>query len=143
VEAGIPRPARDYVPANEGFASGPAPDMLGLESLIEEKHTSFNGRAAWLANRAKCKTAIVGVEIDSETPAPFVPLLRHGKLIGHTLTSVRSPFLRRAIALAQIEKTLAIPGTEFVMTLPLSLDSQEHRAVAARVMDLPFVETSK
>ncbi len=143
VEAGIQRPGRDYVPANDGFASTPAPDSLGLESLIEEKQTSFNGCAAWLANRGKSKTAIVGIEIHSETPAPFVPLLHNGRFAGNTLTSVRSPFLRRAIALAQVEKPLAKPGTEFVMALPLSLASQEHRSVAAQVVDLPFVEAPK
>lgn len=140
VEAGVPRPGRDYIPADDGLAFGPAPDTLGLESLIEEKHTSFNGRAAWLANRANGKTTLVGIEIDSETPAPFAPLLQHGKIIGHTLTSVRSPFLRRAIALARIEKQPATRGTDFTVALPLSLNSQEHRLAAARVVDLPFVE---
>ena len=140
VEAGIPRPARDYVPASDGFASDPTPDSWGLESLIDENHASFNGRAAWLENRGKNKAAIVGIEIDSETPAPFAPLLHQDGWAGHTLTSVRSPFLRRAIALAQVEKRLAVPGTGLMVTLPMSLDSLEHRKVAASVADLPFVE---
>lgn len=141
VEAGIPRPARDYVPATDGFASEPAPDALGLESLIDEKRVSFNGRAAWLANRAKAETVIVGIEIDSETPAPFTSLMHQGRYVGCTLTSVRSPFLRRAIALAKVEKAAATPGTEFTLAPPLSLESQEHRMVAARIVDLPIVET--
>jgi glycine cleavage system aminomethyltransferase T len=140
VEAGVPRPARDYLPASDGFAFDPTPGLLGLESLIDEKHAAFNGRAAWLASRAKSKTAIVGVEIDSEMPAPFAPLLHQGRFVGCTLTSVRSPFLRRAIALAQVENQLAAPGTEFTLTLPMSLESQEHRMVAARVVRLPFVD---
>ena len=143
VEAGIPRPARDYVPADDGFASEPTPASLGLESLIDEYHVSFNGRVAWLANRAQSKTVVAGIEIDSETPAPFVPLLCQGRGVGHTLTSVRSPFLRRAIALVLIERPLAKPGTEFTLALPLSLGSQEHRVVAARLVDLPFVESPK
>lgn len=139
VEAGIPRPERDYVPASDGFAFEPTPASLGLESLVDEHHTAFNGRGAWLANRARSKTAIVGIEIDSETPASFTPLLRQGTQVGHTLTSVRSPFLRRAIALAQIEKSLATLGTDFTLNLPMSLNAQEHRQAAARVADLPFL----
>lgn len=140
VEMGIPRPARDYLPAPNGFDSEPTPSALGLESLIDEKHRSFNGCAAWLANRAKCPTALVGIEIDSETPAPFTPLMRGDQLAGYTLTSVRSPFLRRALALGRVEKAAAMPGTEFALSLPLSLDVQGHLTVAARVVDLPFVK---
>jgi glycine cleavage system aminomethyltransferase T len=108
--------------------------------LIEERYAAFNGRATWLANHAKSKTAIVGVEIDSEMPASFFPLLHQDRFVGCTLTSVRSPFLRRAIALAQVEKQLTAPGTEFTLTLPMSLKSQKHRMVAARVVRLPFVD---
>ncbi|MBS0273701.1 MAG: aminomethyltransferase family protein [Proteobacteria bacterium] len=140
VETGIPRPARDYLPATDGFACNPTPSALGLESLIDEKHISFNGRGAWLANRGKSQTTIVGVEIDSETPAPFATLVHLGRSAGCTLTSVCSPFLRRALALAQVEKVAAAPGTEFMLSSPLSLGSQEHRTVAARVVSLPFVE---
>jgi len=140
VEMGIPRPSRDYLPAIEGFASDPTPAALSLESLIDEKHNSFNGRAAWLANRTKSQTTIIGIEIDSEVPAPFTSLMHLGKPAGCTLTSVRSPFLRRALALARVESAAAAPGTEFTLSLPLSLGSQEHRPVAARVGRLPFVE---
>jgi hypothetical protein len=44
--------------------------------------------------------------------------------------------------LAQVEKQLAAPGTEFTLTLPLSLKLQKHRMVAARVVGLPFVDVS-
>jgi len=142
VEMGIPRPTRDYLPATEGFASGPTPAALSLESLIDEKHNAFNGRAAWLANRAKSQTSIIGIEIDSETPAPFTPLMHLEKSVGCTLTSVRSPVLRRALALARVESAAASSGTEFTLSLPLSLESQENRVVAARVVSLPFVEVS-
>lgn len=143
VEAGIPRPARDYVPAADGFAPEPMPSSLALESLIEEKHVSFNGRDAWLANRGTSETTIVGIEIDSETPTSFAPLLLQGRHIGRTLTSVRSPFLRRAIALAELDKRVAAPGSELTITLPMSLSTKEPRVAQARVVDLPFVGASK
>jgi aminomethyltransferase len=139
IEAGVPRPDRDYRAAFDGFASNPSPESLGLERLIDEGHQIFNGRAGWLAARNSLKCVLAGVEIDSGIPASFVPLQHSGAVAGHTLTSVHSPVLRRAIALAQIDKSLAVSGTEFMLTLPLSLDDPAPRSVAARVTDVPFV----
>lgn len=140
IEAGVPRPRRDYLPSTDGFGAEPSPATLGLESLIDEGHMTFNGRVAWSAARGSEKLVTVGVEIDSETPASFVPLLHAGTIIGHTLTSVRSPLLRRAIALAQVEKPRSLPGTEFSLTLPLGSESLLTRTVPARVVSLPFLK---
>ena len=139
IEAGVPRPDRDYHPASDGLGAAPSPQSLGLESLINERHFVFNGRNAWLAARGSGKFVLVGVEIDSETPASFVPLIFSRATAGHTLTSVCSPPLRRAIALARIEKTLAVVGTELALRLPMTLNRTEEREVPARVVSLPFV----
>ena len=138
VELSVPRPYRDYRPATDGFAADPSPASLGLESLIDEKHLGFNGHGAWLSSRDSGASVLVGIEIDSEIPAPFTPLSVTGRVVGHTLSSVHSPVLRRAIALAQIEKSLARPGTVFSLQLPLTLESQIIRTAAARLTSLPF-----
>ncbi|HEY8948569.1 MAG TPA: glycine cleavage T C-terminal barrel domain-containing protein [Rhizomicrobium sp.] len=140
VEAGVPRPGRDYRTATDGFATIPSPESLGLDSLIDEGHLTFNGYAAWKDARGSAITTLVAIEIDSETPAPFATLEHSGAVAGHTLTSVRSPTLRRAIALAQVKKSLAVPGTELLLRLPMSLDNFEPHLVAARIMALPFVK---
>jgi aminomethyltransferase len=139
VQAGVPRPSRDYLPAIDGFAIDPAVESLALESLIDERHFSFNGRAAWLASRGKSKTVLVGVEIDSKTPASFTALTRNGAPFGHTLASVYSPVLQRAIALAQVERSNAVPGRVFDLILPGSLETAENRAATAQVVNLPFI----
>ena len=139
IEAGVPRPARDYLAANDGFVVEPSPGSLGLESLIDEQHLTFNGRAAWLANREKVGKTLAGVEIESETPAPFAVLRRNGMVVGHTLSSVRSPTLQRAIALAQIERASAKPGIVLSLAQPLSLGATESRDVKATVAELPFI----
>lgn len=137
LEAGIARPIRDYAPAREGFANAPTPKSLGLEKLIDASHEIFNGRAAYLA-AAETK-ALVGIEIDSETPAPFTPLSHKGQIVGHTLTSLYSPALRRAIALAKIELSASQPGTELALTLSPSAEIPAFRNVTARVAALPFL----
>lgn len=118
LEAGVPRPDRDYDPAAE-----PSPNELGLESLIDADHKIFNGRAAYLA-APRTKTR-AGVELDGERPAPHAPL-RQG---GRTLHSLYSPALRRAIALAVVDTALAVPGTALTL-----MDG-----TAARVCALPFL----
>jgi len=140
LEAGIARPERDYEPARDGTASGPSPVALGLESLIDVEHQVFNGRAAYLASREKEPKRLAGIEIDSDTPAPFTPLLLKGRVVGHTLRSVWSPALRRAIALAQIDVSCFAPGTKLTLTLPPSLAVPELRTASACVTALPFLK---
>lgn len=138
-EAGIARPQRDYVPARDGEAASPSPRALGLEKLIDAGHGAFNGYAAWLAARDRETKTLVGVEISADTPAPFTPLLRDGMQIGHTLQSVYSPAMRRAIALASVDIKSAIAGTVLSLTLPPSMYVPELRKASARVVELPFL----
>ena len=139
VEAGIARPGRDYLLPLDGNATGPTPRALGLERLIDEDHAGFNGRDAYLAARSGERLRFAAVEIDSQTPASHTPLMRGARRVGRTLTSVRSPALRWAIALAQVEAEASVPGTLLSLTLPPSLEIPELRTVSARVVDLPFL----
>lgn len=127
LEAGVPRPSRDYRAARHSFASTPTAFELGLESLIDEDHMIFNGRAACLSGQPTCTR--VGIELDSETPASNAPLLQNGKRVGETTSSLHSPALQRPIALAIVEIGAAKPGT--TLALP--------NASAARVCALPFL----
>jgi aminomethyltransferase len=140
VEAGVARPGRDYDTASDGFSPSPTPRALNLERLIDEDHKSFNGRAAWLAARDGEKRTVAGLEIDSEAPAPFTPLLSNGHTIGHSMSSYYSPVLRRAVALASLETAAAEPGTMLSLTLPPSRGFSEPRPVSARVVALPILK---
>jgi aminomethyltransferase len=139
LEAGIARPGRDYPAARDGFASEPTPVSLGLERLIDADHTEFNGRAAWLAGRGAERQTLVGIEIDAHRPAPHTPVLLGERKIGHTLNSHYSPALRRAIALAQIERSAVEPGTSLSLTLSPDRETPDFHTVAARVVALPFL----
>jgi aminomethyltransferase len=140
LEAGIARPERDYDPARDGNASGPSPVALGVESLIDVEHQAFNGRAAYLASREKEPKRLAGIELESDIPAPFTPLLIKDRVVGHTLRSVWSPSLRRAVALAQIDVSAFAPGTRLTLTLPPSRAIPELRTADARVTALPFLK---
>jgi aminomethyltransferase len=126
LEAGVPRPGRDYAPARDGLAADPTPHELGLNSLIEDDHALFNGRTAFLA-APRTKTR-VGIELDGDTPFPRADLMRNGRVIGRTMSSLYSPTLRRAIALAIVDNAAAAPGTEL--------------SGGARVVGLPFLPAS-
>jgi glycine cleavage system aminomethyltransferase T len=80
------------------------------------------------------------VQIESDVAAPHTPLSVDGRAAGHTLSSVYSPSLRQAIALAQVDHSAARPGTRLGLTLPPSLESPELRPAAAMVVDLPFLK---
>jgi aminomethyltransferase len=126
LEAGVPRPGRDYCAAREASAKSPSPFDLGLESLVEADHELFNGRTSLLSMpRAHTR---VGVEWDDETSAPNAPLLRNGVRVGETMSSAYSPALQRAIALATIETSAADPGTQLTMA-----------GKSVRVVALPFL----
>lgn len=127
LEAGAPRPGRDYESARDGFADEPSPFELGLESLIDRDHHGFNGRRA-LAGVARSRRC-VGLAIEGETPRPRTALLDGAAPVGGTLGSLYSPALRQAIALALVGEAFAETGTE------LRLASGE----PARVAALPFL----
>jgi|HubBroStandDraft_6_1064221.scaffolds.fasta_scaffold34779_3 aminomethyltransferase len=139
IEAGVPRPHRDYVPAIDSSASEPSPGSLGLASLIDPEHISFNGRKGFLATAKGETRRLTGVELDSDCAAPHTALIADGRVRGRTLSSSYSPSLRRAIALAQLEKELDRPGTRLSLTLPPSIDSTAICVAQATVADLPFL----
>ncbi len=141
LEAGIARPGRDYQAARDGFATVPTPASLGLERLVDPDHTEFNGRSSWLAGRDAERKTLVGIEIEADRPAPHTPLLLGERKIGHTLNSRYSPALRRAIALAQVERSAAEPGTSLTLTLSPNRETPDFRTAAARVVALPFLPT--
>ncbi len=136
IEAGVPRPGRDYDGASDPNAVEPLAGELRLAALIDAEHTGFNGAKAALA--ATPRLRLVGLVIDSAVPAPFTPVTIEGRTIGRTLSSRYSPLLRRAIALAQIETACAVVGTAVQILLPASRNMLPTLA-AARIVDLPFL----
>ncbi len=135
LEAGVPRPGRDYDGATAAAAAGPLAGELRLASLIDPEHQGFNAAAA--ARDARPGRKLVGLVLDSATPAPFAPLRAGGAVVGRTLGSRYSGALRRAIALAQLDEGHS--GAGLTLILPPSRDLLLPTVAAARVVDLPFL----
>jgi len=97
LESGMLRCGVDYKPARDGFASGPTPQSLGLCAFVDRHHL-FNGSRGFQA--AGPDTVLAGLLLDSEKPAPDAAVTQAGRPVGRTLTSLYSPVLRQAVALA-------------------------------------------
>ena len=138
MEAGLPRPGRDYCVSQDGFGAEPRPGELGLSDFIDTGHTEFNGHAALVSATGREKRSLVGVSIDGGIVVPFAALARDGRPVGHTLSSAYSPSLRRALAFAIIEAEHAGPGTALTVTIAERPPAFGSRTVAAHVTNLPF-----
>jgi aminomethyltransferase len=138
LEGGILVPGRDFLPDRAADANGPCPRMLGLASLLDEKHVEFNGRPA-LFGEPKEQTVLMGVEIESQSPAPHSSIEVGGRTIGRTLHSAYSPALRRAIALALIDGREALPARSVSLSLPAVPGRAALTRVDATLVRLPFL----
>jgi glycine cleavage system aminomethyltransferase T len=119
LEQGIPLLGIDFPPARAAGAREPLPSSLGLAEA------GVGGRT------------LTGLAFDSETPLGFAPVYVAGQPIGSTMRSAYSPVLRRAIALADIERRHAAPDTP-VQVQRLTRSGIEN--VPARIAALPFIE---
>lgn len=140
LEAGVPRPWRDYVPARGLDATTPLPRTLGMEPLIDTAHFTFNGFRGWKGSAPAART-LAGILVDGERPANFAAIVRDGETVGTTLSSFYSPALQRAIALAEIDVECAGAGLEVALEEPLALGRPGTASTTAWICDLPFLPT--
>lgn len=139
VERGVPRPYRDFAPANSEHRGEPLPRTFGLEKLIDLDQAEFNGRRALLAAAQKRAPTLVGIALESDEPAPHAPVARFGRIVGRTLSSFYSPSMRRAIALACLDQPSSQPGTPVGVAIATSVNGAVTKSVPAVVSALPFL----
>ena len=106
----------------------------GLEWIVSWTKGGFIGRAALEAEKEEgLRRRLVGFEMLAErTIARQGYLVRHdGAEVGKVTSGTQTPFLKKAIGMAYVPRTLAAPGTV--------IDSDVRgRAARARVVPLPF-----
>lgn len=121
LEQGVIVPGADFAPARDAKAREPSPSSLGLSEA---------GQGT--------PRILVGLEFDSEEPVPSAPVMHNGAIVGATLRSVYSPTLRRAIALAQLDRAQASLGNAVTVR---RLTPAGNTDTLARVTALPFLKS--
>jgi aminomethyltransferase len=157
IEAGLLLIEVDYVSSRRATieAQMSTPDELGWDRLVSlDKPEPFVGRKALRdLRRAGPSKRLVGLELDwadveraherfgltPSVPAAAsrqsVPVYRGERQVGKATSTTWSPTLKKMIALASVDATLAAPGTP----LRIEVTVEAHRLKAgARVVPLPF-----
>lgn len=159
IEAGLVMLDVDYTPAPKAFtdAQASSPLELGLGWAVHFNKGNFVGRKALLEEKQRGQhLSLVGLQIDHvaygraheerglTTPYPFipwravVPILRDGEReeqVGYATCGTWSPTLKRYIALAQVRRDAAAPGS--ALRIDLMVD-RSRQPFAAEVVGIPF-----
>jgi len=136
--------ARDTLRTEMGYplhgqdlADSITPVEAGLAWAVGWDKPEFAGRAALVAQRAQGRgRALRGLLLEGRgVPRPHMAVTRaDGGAVGETTSGTYSPTLRAGVALALVDPALTF-GDEVTIDI-------RGRAVAARVVRLPFVESS-
>ena len=162
VEAGFIMNGVDYFSANETMieAQKSTPYELGLGWTVKLKDPDrFIGQPALEAENASGSAlAFVGLEIDWEAlEALFdaiglppdlpcgawrtaVPVFHRGRQVGRATSGTWSPVLKKNLALATVEASVAAPGTRLEIEQTVEW---ERRTVPATVLPLPFYDPER
>ena len=85
---------------------------IGFTVPLKTKEDDFIGKAALFERKAHPQKKLVGLEIDSQELAGNQDCIHIGRAqIGEITSGMRSPLLRKNIALARIDAVHAEPGT--------------------------------
>jgi folate-binding protein YgfZ len=131
VEAGVPRHGVDYTEDNLLLE-------IDLKDAVSFTKGCYLGQEVVerIRSRGHVNKRLSGLLLDGDDPARSgAPLLAGGKEAGKITSSVRSPALRKPIALGYVQKDFWASGTELTVADPRG-------ARRATVSDLPFVSGS-
>jgi aminomethyltransferase len=109
------------------------PVEAGLTGIVGWDKPSFLGADRLRAQRANgVERRLVGLEMrDRGIARQGYPVLKDGAPVGVVTSGTQTPFLKKAIAMAYVPPTLAVPGT----TVDVDIRG---KAVPAAVVPLPF-----
>ncbi|MFN0113074.1 MAG: DUF1989 domain-containing protein [Paracoccaceae bacterium] len=135
IEAGLIFAGSEFDETTDPMEAG-----IGFTVPLASKKDDFIGRAALEGRKASPQRRLVGLDLEGGV----VPSAGDGVHVGRpkigTVTSaIRSPILRKVIALARLDVTHAEPGTEVEVG---RLDGQQKR-LKARVVAFPHYDPGK
>ena len=135
VEAGLIFAGAEFSDQTDPFEAG-----IGFTVPLKTKQDDFIGRTALLKRKENPQRVLVGLELTGDEMAVNGDCVDIGRnQVGEIISAVRSPVLRKNLALARIQIEHSALGTELEVG---KLDGQQKR-LPARVVAFPFYDPSK
>jgi aminomethyltransferase len=135
IEAGLIFANHEFSDQTDPFEAG-----IGFTVPLKSKSDDFIGRAALIERKEHPRHRLVGLEIDSNETVGRGDCVHLGRAqIGTVTSGVRSPILKKSIALARIDVVHAAIGTEVEIG---KLDGHQKR-LPGRVTPFPHYDPQK
>jgi len=135
IEAGLIFAGYEFSDETDPFEAG-----IGFTVPLKSKDTDFIGRDALIRRKENAQKKLVGLEIDSELPVGHGDCVHQGRAqIGVITSGMRSPLLKKNIALARVDVSCSEIGTELEIG---KLDGHQKR-LPARVVRFPHYDPDK
>jgi len=135
IEAGLIFAGYEFDDTTDPFEAG-----IGFTVPLKTKEDNFVGKAALCKRKAHPQKKLVGLEIKSQEVVGNGDCIHIGRAqIGEVTSSMRSPILKKNIALARVDIVHAEPGTEVEIG---KLDGHMKR-LPATVVTFPHYDPKK
>ena len=108
IEAGLIFAGYEFDDTTDPFEAG-----IGFTVPLKTKEDDFIGKAALIERKAHPQKKLVGLEIHSQEPVGNGDCIHIGRAqVGEVTSGMRSPILKKNIALARVDIVHSEPGTE-------------------------------
>ncbi len=135
VEAGLIFAGYEFSDQTDPFEAG-----IGFTVPLKTKEDDFIGKAALLKRKENPQRVLVGLELNGDELAANGDCVDIGRnQVGEITSAVRSPILRKNLALCRIQIEHSAPGTEVEVG---KLDGKQKR-LPAKVVPFPFYDPTK
>ncbi len=135
IEAGLIFAGYEFSDQTDPFEAG-----IGFTVPLKTKQDDFIGRAALIKRKENPQRVLVGLELSGDELAANGDCVDIGRnQVGEITSAVRSPILRKNVALCRIQAEHSAPGTEVEVG---KLDGKQKR-LPAKVVEFPFYDPTK
>ena len=135
IESGLVFAGYEFSDETDPFESG-----VGFTVPMKTKEDDFVGREALVSRKENPQRKLVGLELEGNEPGAHGDCVHIGRgQVGVITSGMRSPILRKNIALCRIDVTHAEIGTEVQIG---KLDGHQKR-IPAQVVKFPFYDPEK
>ena len=135
IESGLVFAGYEFSDETDPFEAG-----VGFTVPLKTKEDDFVGRDVLINRKANPQRKLVGLELEGNEPAAHGDCVHVGRgQVGVITSGMRSPILRKNIALCRIDSTSSEIGTEVQVG---KLDGHQKR-IPATVVPFPFYDPEK